>query len=106
MYFLISWSWQSSEALEAATHSGAIGSYSGNGYALNFTFFSDFIPCNYKFMIFFYFRYAQTLHYLKNETEAIIAELKQGQWITQGTRYVSVDITAYNANINLFCVIK
>ena len=46
MYFLISWSWQSSEALEAATHSGAIGSYSGNGYALNFTFFSDFIPCN------------------------------------------------------------
>ena len=57
-------------------------------------------------MIFLFFRYAQTLHYLKNETEAIIAELKQGQWITQGTRYVAVDITAYNANINLFCVIK
>ena len=48
MYFLISWSWQSSEALEAATHSGAIGSYSGNGYALNFTFFFRFYPMQLK----------------------------------------------------------
>ena len=50
--------------------------------------------------------YAQTLHYLKNETEAMIQELKQGQWVTQGTRFISVDFTIYNANINLFCVAK
>ena len=67
--------------MEAAWHSGQIASYSGAGYA-------------------------QTLHYLKTETDAIIAELKQGQWVTQGTRFVSVDFTVYNANINLFCVAK
>ena len=43
---------------------------------------------------------------MKNETQAIIEELKAGMWITQGTRFVSVDATVYNANINLFCVIK
>ena len=75
------WVWQSEEDLEAAWHSGQIASYSGSGYA-------------------------QTLHYLKNETEAIIQELKQGKWVTQGTRFVSVDFTVYNANINLFCVAK
>ena len=67
--------------LEAAWFSGQIGSYSGAGYAQNF-------------------------HYLKNETQAIIAELKQGLWVTQGTRFISVDFTVYNANINLFCVAK
>lgn len=75
------WTWQSQDDLEASWYSGQIGSYSGAGYA-------------------------QTLHYLKNETEEILSELKQGQWITQGTRYVSIDFTIYNANINLFCVIK
>ena len=27
-------------------------------------------------------------------------------WLTQGTRFISVDFTIYNANINLFCVAK
>ena len=75
------WTWQSQETLEAAWFSGQIGSYSGAGFAQNF-------------------------HYLKNETQAIIAELKQGQWVDQGTRFISVDFTVYNANINLFCVAK
>ena len=75
------WVWQSEEDLEAAWHSGQIASYSGSGYA-------------------------QSLHYLKIETEAIIQELKLGKWVTQGTRFVSVDFTVYNANINLFCVAK
>jgi hypothetical protein len=73
--------WQDSATTEAAWFDGQITSYSGAGYA-------------------------QTLHYLKNESQAIISELKAGQWITQGTRFVSVDFTVYNANINLFCVIK
>ena len=77
----ISWMWQSGDVTEAAWFSGQIGSYSGAGYA-------------------------QTLHYLKNETVAIIQELKQGMWVTQGTRFVSVDFTVYNANINLFCIVK
>ena len=39
-------------------------------------------------------------------TKEIIKELKEGLWIGRGTRYVTVDFTIYNANINLFCVIK
>ena len=50
--------------------------------------------------------YTQTLHYLKNESQAILAELNRGKWITQGTRFVSIDFTFYNANINLFCIVQ
>ena len=81
MTFCPRWRWQGEDVLDAAWFDGQISSYSGAGYA-------------------------QTLHYLRNETEAIISELKQGLWITQGTRFVSIDFTVYNANINLFCVIK
>ncbi len=27
-------------------------------------------------------------------------------WIGRGTRYIVIDFTIYNANVNLFCVIK
>ena len=40
-----------------------------------------------------------------NVTKYILRELKEGLWIKRGTRYVSVDFTLYNANINYFCVI-
>ena len=46
----------------------------------------------------------QDLHSLKNESLAIIQELKEGLWIGRGTRFVGVDFTVYNANINLFCI--
>ena len=48
----------------------------------------------------------QNLHSLKNETKMIIHELKEGLWINRGTRAVFIDFTVYNANVNLFCVIK
>ena len=48
----------------------------------------------------------QNLHYQRNVSEAIIAELKKNKWIDRGTRFVSVDFTVYNANLNLFAVIK
>ena len=48
----------------------------------------------------------QTLKGVKNESLAIIKELKEGLWLGRGTRYVTLDFTLYNANINLFCVIK
>ena len=50
--------------------------------------------------------YAQTLHYTKNESLAIIQELKRGLWIDMGTRLVVVDFSMYNANLNLFCIVK
>ena len=42
----------------------------------------------------------------KTKSKAIIDELKQGLWISSGTRFVSLDFTLYNANINLFCIVK
>ena len=40
------------------------------------------------------------------ESLKIIDELKQGLWVSSGTRFVSLDFTVYNANINLFCIVK
>ena len=48
----------------------------------------------------------QNLMEVRNESLAIIKELKEGLWVGRGTRYVGVDFTLYNANVNLFCVIK
>ena len=51
---------------------------------------------------------AGSIQDLKGErkvTKLILRELKEGLWIKRGTRYVSVDFTLYNANINYFCVI-
>ena len=36
----------------------------------------------------------------------IIDEMKQNLWLDRGTRAVFIDFTVYNANINLFCVIR
>ena len=47
----------------------------------------------------------QDLKEMRNVTKRILRELKEGLWIKRGTRYVSVDFTLYNANINYFCVI-
>jgi polycystin 2 len=56
------------------------GWYSGNGYVQNF------LP-------------------QRNDTEAIIAELKENLWIQSSTRAVFLDFTVYNANLNFFCVV-
>ena len=48
----------------------------------------------------------QTLREKKEDTLDIIKELREGLWIGRGTRYIALDFTLYNANINMFCVIK
>jgi hypothetical protein len=50
--------------------------------------------------------YTQNLHQSWNETNAILAELLRNRWIDQGTRFVTFDLTVYNANVNLFCLVK
>ncbi len=35
-----------------------------------------------------------------------MAELKEGLWITQGNRFVTIDFTVYNVNVNLFVITK
>lgn len=42
----------------------------------------------------------------KSTTKNILADLREKLWIQRGTRAVFYDFTVYNANINLFCVIK
>jgi hypothetical protein len=73
--------WEYQADLGAAIHSGEISSYSGAGFI-------------------------QDLHYRKDMSKEIILEMKRGLWITQGTRFISIDFTVYNANINLFLVGK
>jgi polycystin 2 len=50
--------------------------------------------------------YVQNLGKEKAPSRAIIKELKDNLWLSRGTRAVFVDFTVYNANINLFCVIR
>uniref|UniRef100_A0A6A7FVV9 Polycystin-2-like n=2 Tax=Hirondellea gigas TaxID=1518452 RepID=A0A6A7FVV9_9CRUS len=42
----------------------------------------------------------------RNITNVILVNLRKNLWIERGTRAVFVDFTVYNANINLFCVVK
>jgi len=48
----------------------------------------------------------QTLDTRKNTSRAILRELREGLWIDRATRLIIVDFTIYNANINMFCIVK
>ncbi|CAH8864327.1 unnamed protein product [Trichobilharzia szidati] len=50
--------------------------------------------------------YIQDLSKSRNITEAILDELFQGRWIDQATRVLFIDFTVYNANINMFMIVK
>lgn len=76
-----SWTYQTEEELDGSGHWGLISSYGGGGFV-------------------------QDLALNREASLAIISELKQNLWIDRGTRVVFVDFTVYNANINLFCVVR
>jgi hypothetical protein len=42
----------------------------------------------------------------KNESARILKELQNLTWVGRGTRAVMIDFTVYNANVNLFSIIK
>ena len=46
--------------------------------------------------------YMITLGNYKNESSAIIADLKANKWIDLFTRAIIIDFTVYNGNVNLF----
>lgn len=48
----------------------------------------------------------QDLGLNRSQTKDILADLRKNLWIQRATRAVFIDFTVYNANINLFCVIK
>ncbi|XP_015774864.1 PREDICTED: polycystin-2-like [Acropora digitifera] len=75
------WEYKTEEELEGRSHWGRITSYSGGGFTL-------------------------LLEATKAKTEALIAKLKENLWLDRGSRAVFIDFTVYNANINLFCIVK
>jgi len=50
--------------------------------------------------------YTQVLPLTPNEAKEVIQYLKDNLWIDRATRAVFIDFTVYNANINLFCVVR
>ncbi|XP_055000078.1 polycystic kidney disease 2-like 2 protein isoform X2 [Sorex araneus] len=47
-----------------------------------------------------------TLSKSKSETRNKFGHLRTNSWITRGTRVIFIDFSLYNANINLFCIIR
>lgn len=79
--FLISWIYTSEKDLNGSSHWGMIATYSGAGYYLD-------------------------LSRTREETAAQVANLKKNVWLDRGTRAIFIDFSVYNANVNLFCVIR
>ncbi|KAK2489482.1 hypothetical protein MC885_011515 [Smutsia gigantea] len=75
------WIYTSEKDLNGSSHWGVIATYSGAGYYLD-------------------------LSRTREETAAQVAHLKRNGWLDRGTRATFIDFSVYNANINLFCVIR
>ncbi|KAM4052642.1 polycystin-2 isoform 1-T1 [Anomaloglossus baeobatrachus] len=75
------WTYTTERDLNGRGQWGLISSYSGAGY---------------------YFDLSRT----REEAAAQIGTLKSNLWLDRGTRAVFMDFTVYNANINLFCIIR
>lgn len=50
--------------------------------------------------------YVRTLGSKYSGSKKIMENLKDNNWVDRGTRVVFLDFTVYNANINLFCLIR
>ncbi|KAK7148581.1 hypothetical protein R3I93_012804 [Phoxinus phoxinus] len=75
------WQYHTEKELKGSNHWGILTTYSGAGYY-------------------------QDLAKTKEESAAILNDLKDNLWLDRGTRVLFIDFSAYNANINLFCVIR
>ncbi|XP_059178590.1 polycystin-2-like isoform X3 [Physella acuta] len=75
------WHYYSESTLKGSSHWGKLNTYSGAG--------------SYK-----------DLASTHDDSAAIIDDLFNNLWIRRGTRVVFIDFSVYNANINLFCVIR
>ncbi|XP_023564672.1 polycystic kidney disease 2-like 1 protein isoform X2 [Octodon degus] len=75
------WTYHSQDELGGSSHWGRLTSYSGGGYYLD-------LPGSQQASV-----------------EAL-RDLQKGIWLDRGTRVVFIDFSVYNANINLFCVLR
>ncbi|XP_053307032.1 polycystic kidney disease 2-like 1 protein [Spea bombifrons] len=75
------WNYFTEDELGGSSHWGKIATYSGGGYYID-------------------------LERTKNDSLRELQILKSNLWLNRGTRAVFVDFSVYNANINLFCVLR
>lgn len=78
---LNSWTYQTDTQLEGFKHWGEFGVYGGGGYV-------------------------QDLDTEEATSRLWIKSLQDNGWLERGTRAVFIDFNLYNANINLFCVVR
>ncbi|XP_032168929.1 polycystic kidney disease 2-like 1 protein isoform X1 [Mustela erminea] len=75
------WTYHSQDELGGSSHWGRLTSYSGGGYYLD-------LPGS------------------RQACAEALQDLQEGLWLDRGTRVVFIDFSVYNANINLFCVLR
>ncbi|XP_056251997.1 polycystic kidney disease 2-like 1 protein [Seriola aureovittata] len=75
------WSYHTEKEMKGSSHWGLLTTYSGAGYY-------------------------QDLSRTKEESVVILRELVDNLWLDRGTRAAFIDFSTYNANINMFCVIR
>ncbi|XP_010792526.1 polycystic kidney disease 2-like 1 protein [Notothenia coriiceps] len=75
------WTYHTEKEIKGSSHWGLLTTYSGAGY---------------------YHDLGRT----KEESTIVLQELVDNLWLDRGTRAAFVDFSTYNANINMFCVIR
>ncbi|KAG8135253.1 hypothetical protein E2320_008295 [Naja naja] len=75
------WQYYTEQELDGSSHWGRLTSYSGGGYYVD-------------------------LKITREESAETLQDLKENLWLDRGTRVVFMDFSVYNANINLFCVLR
>ncbi|XP_029453870.1 polycystin-2 [Rhinatrema bivittatum] len=75
------WTYTKEKDLNGSSHWGFIATYSGAGYYLD-------------------------LSRNREESAGQISALKKNLWLDRGTRATFIDFSVYNANINLFCIVR
>uniref|UniRef100_A0A8C5MRL7 Polycystin-2 n=1 Tax=Leptobrachium leishanense TaxID=445787 RepID=A0A8C5MRL7_9ANUR len=75
------WTFSKEKDLHGSSHWGVISTYSGAGYYLD-------------------------LSRKREDSYVKIKTLKDNLWLDRGTRAVFIDFTVYNANLNIFCVVR
>ncbi|XP_072246403.1 polycystin-2-like protein 1 [Leuresthes tenuis] len=75
------WTYHTEKEIKGSSYWGLLTTYSGAGYY-------------------------RDLSRTKEESADILMELVDNLWLDRGTRAVFIDFSTYNANINMFCVIR
>ncbi|XP_032365811.1 polycystic kidney disease 2-like 1 protein isoform X2 [Etheostoma spectabile] len=75
------WTYHTEKDIKGSSYWGLLATYSGAGYY-------------------------QDLSRTKEESAIILQELVDNLWLDRGTRVAFIDFSTYNANINMFCVIR